>query len=107
MANPVTAFRGQVITGTGVPSGAPHLVKKMDLSVSSECEVNGNPNQFVGVSLSGGGSRAAIFAASILENLEKQVDKYEKLNKSLPTDLFDLVKKGLTPRYPVDRDKMY
>jgi hypothetical protein len=34
MANPVTAFRGQVITGTGVPSGAPHLVKKMDLSVS-------------------------------------------------------------------------
>ncbi|MBT6338856.1 MAG: hypothetical protein HOJ48_06120 [Desulfobacula sp.] len=38
----------------------------------------------------------------ILENLEKQVDKYEKLNKSLPTDLFDLVKKGFIDRIPDD-----
>ena len=38
----------------------------------------------------------------ILENLEKLVDKYEKLNKSLPTDLFDLVKKGFIDRIPDD-----
>lgn len=38
----------------------------------------------------------------ILENLEKLVDRYEKLNKRLPTDLFDLVKKGFIDRIPDD-----
>jgi len=38
----------------------------------------------------------------ILENLEKQVDRFETLNKRFPADLHDLVKHGLIDKIPDD-----
>jgi predicted acylesterase/phospholipase RssA len=62
-----------------------------------KCDLSGSSKQFVGVSLSGGGVRASIFSAAILENLEKE--KAFNLSKSPITAISSVSGGSLTSAY--------